>query len=102
MLPASLSARRQHCRAVSLQGKYQDMRNAPPEARLIKYRGRYAEAEQRYGPKPNVHEAVGAYCRLAEQAGMPAFELSIRWGPFSRLGECNQLLRLSALLGSGC
>ena len=27
--------------------------------RLNRYRGRYAEAESRYGPKPNVHEAGG-------------------------------------------
>ena len=64
---------------VWLQGKYRDLTAVPQEARLVKYKGRYAEAEQRYGPKSNVREAVAAYCRLAEQAGMLPYELAIRW-----------------------
>lgn len=51
---------------------------APPEARLNKYKGRYAEAESRYGPKPNVAEAVHAYVELAAQWGMSPTELAIR------------------------
>lgn len=64
------------CAAQSLQGKYRH--KAPANARLVKYRGRYAEAESRYGPKPSLREAVSEYCKLAEQAGMEPYELAIR------------------------
>jgi hypothetical protein len=49
-----------------------------PEARLNKYRGRYAEAEGRYGPKPNVYAAVEEYCRIAQHASIQPYELAIR------------------------
>jgi len=61
-----------------LTGKYLQG-GGPPQARLNRYRGRYAEAESRYGPKPNVREAVAAYCTLAQQAGMSPTEMAIRW-----------------------
>eukprot|EP00803_Ostreobium_quekettii_P002085 evm.model.scf_565.4 EVM.evm.TU.scf_565.4 scf_565:10872-12053(+) len=49
-------------------------------ARLNRYRGRYAEAESRYGlTKPNVREAVGEYTRLAAAWGISALELAIRF-----------------------
>lgn len=60
------------------QGKYNDPTRLPPDARLVKYRGRYAEAESRYGPKPNLREAVAAYCSIAERHGMPPYEMAIR------------------------
>lgn len=61
------------------QGKYQDKSRLDPESRLVKYRGRYAEAESRYGPKPNVHAAVEAYVQLAQQAGLPPYEMALRY-----------------------
>ena len=61
-----------------LQGKYCKGTQLDPEARLNKYRGRYAEAESRYGPKPNVRAAVEGYCDIAQQAGMEPYELAIR------------------------
>ncbi len=60
------------------QGKYQAPGGGPPEARLNRYRGRYAEAESRYGPKPNVNDAVQAYVALARQAGMKPTEMALR------------------------
>jgi aryl-alcohol dehydrogenase-like predicted oxidoreductase len=62
-----------------LTGKYIDMENSPPEARLNKYKGRYAEAESRYGPKVNVHVAVKAYAGVAIQYGMTLTELALRF-----------------------
>jgi hypothetical protein len=59
------------------QGKYMD--GGPRDARLNKYRGRYAEAESRYGPKPNTRAAVAAYVALASSAGMRPTELAIRY-----------------------
>jgi len=51
-----------------------------PEARLVKYAGRYAEAESRYYPRaPNVAEAVREYGAIAREAGMSPAELAIRW-----------------------
>ncbi len=50
----------------------------PPDARLNRYKGRYAEAESRYGPKPNVQAAVQAYVKLARECGMSPTELAIR------------------------
>lgn len=67
-----------------MQGKYRDPMTVPETARLVKYKGRYAEAESRYGPKPNVVEAVDAYCRLAEAAGVEPYELAIRFAHLSR------------------
>lgn len=49
------------------------------EARLVKFKGRYAEAESRYGPKPNVYEAIEAYVKLAEKHGMTPVELAMRF-----------------------
>ena len=62
-----------HC----LQGKYLED-GGPAEARLNKYRGRYAEAECRYGCKPNTLAAVRAYVQLAREAAMSPVELAIR------------------------
>lgn len=61
-----------------MQGKYQDDSKLDPESRLVKYKGRYAEAESRYGFKPNVHAAVEAYVKLAHQAGIAPYELALR------------------------
>ena len=44
-----------------------------------RYKGRYAEAELRYGPKPNVRDAVAAYCWLAGESGMGPVELALRF-----------------------
>ncbi|KAL4443893.1 hypothetical protein ABPG75_011630 [Micractinium tetrahymenae] len=62
-----------------LTGKYTAPDGGPPEARLNRYRGRYAEAESRYGPKPNVREAVAAYCALAADWGIFPASLSLRF-----------------------
>jgi aryl-alcohol dehydrogenase-like predicted oxidoreductase len=61
-----------------LTGKYIDMKNSPPEARLNKYKGRYAEAESRYGPKVNVHVAIAAYADVAKRYRMSLTELALR------------------------
>jgi N-acetyltransferase 10 len=45
---------------------------------LNKYRGRYAEAESRYGPRPNVQQAVKQYAELAEALGMTPTALALR------------------------
>ena len=47
--------------------------------RLNRYRGRYAEAESRYGPKPNVREAVAAYAQLAAEWGLSPVHLALRF-----------------------
>jgi N-acetyltransferase 10 len=39
---------------------------------------RYAEAESRYGPKPNVRQAVAAYAQLAQQHGMSPTAMALR------------------------
>ena len=62
---------------VVLQGKYLEG-GGPPEARLNRYRGRYAEAEARYGLKANTLAAVRAYLRLACDAGLSPTELALR------------------------
>jgi aryl-alcohol dehydrogenase-like predicted oxidoreductase len=41
-------------------------------------RNRYAEAESRYGPKPNVREAVAAYAQLAQQHGSTPTAMALR------------------------
>jgi len=46
---------------------------------LNKYKGRYAEAESRYGPKPNVKEAVAAYVALAAEHGMSPTAMALRY-----------------------
>ncbi len=61
------------------QGKYLSPDGGPPGARLNRYRGRYAEAESRYGPKPNVREAVRAYVDIAARYGMSPTELALRF-----------------------
>lgn len=40
---------------------------------------RYAEAESRYGPRPEVQAAVTAYCEIAQESGMSPTELALRW-----------------------
>ena len=61
-----------------MQGKYLAQDGGPAEARLNKYKGRYAEAESRYGPRPNLQKAVRAYVSLAEEAAMSPVELALR------------------------
>lgn len=60
------------------QGKYLAPDGGPPGARLNRYKGRYAEAESRYGPRPRVIEAVRRYVELAASSGMSPTELAIR------------------------
>lgn len=60
------------------QGKYLAKDGGPRDARLNKYRGRYAEAESRYGPRPNVIAAVQAYVRLAKDWGITPTSLALR------------------------
>ena len=60
-----------------MQGKY--VHGGPSEARLNKYRGRYAEAESRYRNKAHTLPAVRAYVALAEEAGMSPTALAIRF-----------------------
>ena len=67
----------QSCEALG-QGKYLAAGGGPPGARLNRYRGRYAEAESRYGPRPNVAEATAAYVALAAAAGLAPVELALR------------------------
>lgn len=63
-----------------LTGKYTTSGDAPPNSRLKKYKGRYAEAECRYSlSNPNVHQAVALYRQVAEDAGLTTAELSIRF-----------------------
>jgi len=47
--------------------------------RLNVYKGRYAEAEQRYERTPAVEAAVRRYCALAAEAGMRPVELALRF-----------------------
>lgn len=49
------------------------------DARLIKFKGRYAEAESRYGPKPNVYKAIEAYVSMAQTHDMTPVELALRF-----------------------
>jgi N-acetyltransferase 10 len=60
-----------------LQGKYLEG-DGPPGARMNRYRGRYAEAESRYGPKANTQAAVRAYVQLARNSGLTPTELALR------------------------
>jgi aryl-alcohol dehydrogenase-like predicted oxidoreductase len=62
-----------------LTGKYLASGGGPPDARLNKYKGRYAEAESRYGARPNVVDAVAAYCAVAAERGMTPVELALRF-----------------------
>ena len=62
-----------------LTGKYLAPGGGPPEARLNKYKGRYAEAESRYGPRPNVQSAVAAYADVAHRWGISPTEMAIRF-----------------------
>ncbi|KAG2442328.1 hypothetical protein HXX76_002414 [Chlamydomonas incerta] len=60
-------------------GKYLAPDGGPPGARLNRYRGRYAEAESRYGPRPNVVSAVTAYAALAADVGLSPTALALRF-----------------------
>jgi aryl-alcohol dehydrogenase-like predicted oxidoreductase len=64
-----------------LTGKYQPCPSrAGPDARLNKFRGRYAEAEMRYAfDKPGVMEATRAYVSLAQEAGLTPAAMALRW-----------------------
>mmetsp|Transcript_14214 Transcript_14214/g.41381 ORF Transcript_14214/g.41381 Transcript_14214/m.41381 type:complete len:484 (-) Transcript_14214:91-1542(-) len=62
-----------------LTGKYLGPGGGPPGARLNLYRGRYAEAESRYGPRPAVRSAVRRYCGVAARAGLSPLELAVRF-----------------------
>ncbi|KAG2498164.1 hypothetical protein HYH03_003921 [Edaphochlamys debaryana] len=78
-----------------LTGKYLGADGGPPGARLNRYRGRYAEAESRYGPKPNVREAVAAYAQLAREVGLSPTALAIRFVLSRPLVTC-------AVVGATC
>ncbi|KAL0054437.1 hypothetical protein WJX82_008842 [Trebouxia sp. C0006] len=62
-----------------LTGKYLAKDGGPKEARLNKYKGRYAEAESRYGLRPNVVAAVQAYVDLAKHNGISPTALALRF-----------------------
>ncbi|KAL3137096.1 hypothetical protein ABBQ32_006680 [Trebouxia sp. C0010 RCD-2024] len=62
-----------------LTGKYLSPNGGPKEARLNKYKGRYGEAESRYGPRPNVTAAVQAYATLAKETGVCPTALALRF-----------------------
>lgn len=70
-----------------LSGKYLPAASASasaqppgPEARLVKYRGRYAEAEARYAfGKPGLEEATRAYVSLARERGLTPSALALRF-----------------------
>ncbi|KAK9817832.1 hypothetical protein WJX72_002852 [[Myrmecia] bisecta] len=62
-----------------LTGKYLAQDGGPPHARLNRYKGRYAEAESRYGPRPNARAAIEAYVRLAGDSGLSPVELAMRF-----------------------
>lgn len=62
----------------NVQGKYLAKDGGPKEARLNKYKGRYAEAESRYGLRPNVVAAIQAYVDLAKHAGISHTALALR------------------------
>ena len=91
----------------NVQGKYLSADGGPKEARLNKYKGRYAEAESRYGPRPNVTAAVQAYVSLAKECGISPTALALRSHPSSSLtlyachSEMNScLLSLALFLGT--
>lgn len=65
--------------STGMQGKYLDKGGGPKQARLNKYKGRYAEAESRYGARPNVVAAVQAYVDLAKQSDVSPTALALRW-----------------------
>jgi aryl-alcohol dehydrogenase-like predicted oxidoreductase len=51
-----------------------------PESRLVKYRGRYAEAEARYAfGKPGLEDATRAYVGLARERGLTPAALALRF-----------------------
>lgn len=60
-----------------LTGKYAD--GGPPDARLNRYKERYAEEGKRYASTDRVSAAVDAYVRAASRAGIPASELALRF-----------------------
>ncbi|KAK9856101.1 hypothetical protein WJX84_005029 [Apatococcus fuscideae] len=76
-----------------LTGKYLAADGGPPEARLNRYKGRYAEAESRYGPRPSLQRAVSAYAALAQETGIAPVELAIRF-------VLSQSLVASAIVGA--
>jgi len=51
----------------------------PPDARLNKYKGRYAEGEARYAPTVPARAAAAAYAALAVRAGLSPAALALRW-----------------------
>lgn len=61
-----------------MQGKYLTSDGGPTDARLNKYKGRYAEAESRYGPRPNVLAATQGYVDLARECGISPTALALR------------------------
>lgn len=62
-----------------LTGKYLTKDGGPKEARLNKYKGRYAEAECRYGLRPNVVAAVQGYVDLAKHSSISPTALALRF-----------------------
>ncbi|KAF8064533.1 tas [Scenedesmus sp. PABB004] len=78
-----------------LTGKYLAPGGGPPGARLNRYRGRYAEAESRYGPRPNVTSAVAAYVDLAAGAGLTPAAMALRF-------VLGRPLVAAAVVGASC
>jgi len=60
-----------------LTGKYAD--GGPPEARLNRYKARYAEEGKRYASTEKVKAAVAAYVSVARDAGIAPAELALRF-----------------------
>lgn len=74
------------------------------DRRMVRYRRRYAEAESRYGPRPNVVRALARYQEVADECGLSLAEMSLRWVlhrplvsgvvlGFSSLQQLRELLR---------
>lgn len=73
------------------------MDGGPKEARLNLYKGRYAEAESRYGNKANTVPAVRAYVQLAHQAGMSPTALAVRCSRIRPHWACSERLKCETL-----
>lgn len=76
--PVSILCSIQNLGITIVQGKYLTKDGGPKEARLNKYKGRYAEAECRYGLRPNVVAAVQGYVDLAKHSSISPTALALR------------------------
>jgi hypothetical protein len=54
-----------------------------------------ASLPPRYGPRPNVREAVAAYCDIAARHGMSPAELALRWVAAARAAPAAAVRRAS-------